>query len=500
MSDDRDVLFQPIPDSPQREALKSSADITIFGGANGGGKTAALVAAAGRGIYEGDSGWTAAVFRRTYPELKQLGGVIDQSKRFYPNASEAYNKNESKYEYPFGARVQFSHLQYEEDKEDWDGAELAFVGFDQLESFTQSQFTYLMSRLRAPESEYQPHCFATCNPTNKEHWLFEMLSWWLDEDGYPDPEREDETRYYHRDGDEFTWVDGPDVLDDEGISPASVKFIPSTVDDNPHISENYKRQLNSLDAVDHQRKRYGRWGVSRDDSPLSAHAIQVVDEVPDDAGIPVRYWDLADTDASAEGAAQASHTAGVRAVGLQCQWTICQHADLEARESCRYWTRGAPDGEQCPQCGHETLDTRQRDILLVTDATWFQLEGSDKENRIESAATRDGQETHVGFEQEGGSSGKDVVRKWSHRILPDHEVVGDRPTGNKRERMKLWVPMAQTGRLWVLRGGRARDYVDALVDMEPMDVVDATSGAAKMALDDERIDGKSDVYLGSVQF
>jgi len=418
-TDGREVLFQPIPDSPQQRALQSNADITIFGGANGGAKTATLVASAGRGVYAGDGGWTAAVFRRTYPELTQLGGVVDQSKKFYPNPSEYYNKNERKYEYSSGARVKFSHLQYEEDKETWDGAELAFVGFDQLESFTRSQFTYLLGRLRAPESAFEPHCFATCNPTGEKHWLYEFLAWWFDEDG---------------------------------------------------------------------------------DSPLSAHAIQVVDDIPDDVGIPVRYWDMADTDANADSAEQASHTAGIRGVGLTRQWTICQHADIQAHESCSYWCRGEPEGEKCPKCGHETLDTRQRDILLVTHATWFQLEGSDKENRICAVASQDGEEVHVGIEQEGGSSGKDVLRHWSNRLLPDHTVVGDKPTGEKRDRMDLWIPLAQTGRLWVLRSPRAQDYIDTLVDMEPMDVLDATSGVAKLALDDERIDGPSSTYLGSVSF
>jgi len=50
----------------------------------------------------------------------------------------------------------------------------------------------------------------------------------------------------------------------------------------------------------------------------------------------------------------------------------------------------------------------------------------------------------------------------------------------------------------VLRSGRAREYIDTLVDMEPQDVLDATSGAAKMALDDERIDGPQSVYLGTI--
>ena len=491
-----DGKFVPIPDSPQEEALASEADITIMGGANGGGKTAYVVGAAARGI--DDPGWYAALFRSTYPELRRT--LIKQSQKFYPNASDHYKSNNKVWEFPSGAEVDFSYLQHEDDKKAWDGAEITLLGFDQLEDFSQSQFTYLLGRLRSPDSKYEPRCVASCNPTGKDHWLYDFIKWWLDEDGYADPDKAGVTRYFHRNGDDIQWVDGPGVLSDEGLEPMSVKFVPATVDDNPHLGDDYKRQLASLDDVDKQQKWFGRWGVSRNDSPLASHAIQRVDEVPDDAGIPVRYWDLADTDASADSAEQASHTAGVRGVGLQRQWTMCQHADQETRESCSYWTQGEPESDTCPKCGHDTLDTRQRDVLLITHAAWFQLEADAKENRICAVASQDGQDTHIGFEQEGGQSGKDNVRKWKRRLLADYTVEGDRPTGDKRSRMKLWLAMAKRGRLWVLDTPRMQDYVDALVDMEPMDVVDATSGVAKMALDDDRVDGPTSVYLGSIDY
>lgn len=473
-----DGAFRAIPGSPQESALASTADITIFGGANGGGKTAALVAAAARG--HDDGGWNGVIFRRTYPELDQPGGVIDQSQKFYPDYGE-YNSTKSEWRFPSGARVSFSHMKHEDNKTDWDGAELTFIGFDQLEQFSQSQFTYMLGRLRSPDSSWKPHVFATCNPGGEGHWLYDFLSWWIDDNGFPISDRAGELRHFHRDGDEIEWVRGPDVLSEEGDEPVSVTFIPATVDDNPHVGPGYKRFLNSLSELKKKEKRFGQWGLSDDDNPLSAHAIQTVEAIPDDAGRPVRYWDLADTDRQADHADSASHTAGVKGVCFEREWTICQHNDDEKNESCSFWSSGSVDRDACPQCGHEALDTRPREVLLIIDAVWFQLEGSDKEDRICSVARADGAETLQVFEREPGQSGKDVARKWRKRKLPDLDVEDDHPTGQKRDRMSLWVPEAESGRFWVVGSDRTERYRKALVDMSPMDVVDATSGVAKCA-------------------
>lgn len=465
--------------------------------------TAALVAAAGRGVYARDPHWTAAVFRRTYPELDQPDGVIDQSKDFYPGPDQHYNASKSRWSFPSGAQVDFSHLQHEKSKKRWDGAQLTFIGFDQLEAFTQSQFFYLLGRARSPHSQFDPHIFATCNPPEgKDHWLYQVArsGGWVDEDGMPDHEAAGELQYFHRDGDEIRWAAGPDDLSAAGDEPMSMTMIPATVEDNPYLGDDYERFLNSLGEADRQRKRIGRWGVKRSDSPLEGHSIQFVDSVPDDAGIAVRYWDLADTDASADTADSASHTAGVRAAGLTRQWTLCQYADQSSSESCSYWCAGEPEGEQCPKCGHEQLDTRQRDVLVVSDPVWFQLAGGDKENRITAVASRDGQDVHVGIEQEGGQSGKDVIRKWRDRLLSDHTVEGDRPTGDKQDRMDLWRPLAEQGRLWVVEGPRSTDFVAALVDADPQDCRDALSGAAKMALDDDRVDGPDEVVIRTISY
>lgn len=68
---------------PRQEAfLSSPADVCIYGGAAGGGKTWAL-------IYDflkhyRNPGFGSVLFRRTLPEHKRQGGPWDESMSMYP--------------------------------------------------------------------------------------------------------------------------------------------------------------------------------------------------------------------------------------------------------------------------------------------------------------------------------------------------------------------------------------------------------------------------------
>jgi len=44
--------------------------------------------------------------------------------------------------------VQFGHLESENDKYGYQGAEFQFIGFDELTQFSESKYLYLATRLR----------------------------------------------------------------------------------------------------------------------------------------------------------------------------------------------------------------------------------------------------------------------------------------------------------------------------------------------------------------
>ena len=73
----------------QTEFLQTSADICIYGGAAGGGKTVALLLELLRHVSR-VANFTVVVFRRTTPQITNPGGLWDESQNFYPLVRSFY--------------------------------------------------------------------------------------------------------------------------------------------------------------------------------------------------------------------------------------------------------------------------------------------------------------------------------------------------------------------------------------------------------------------------
>ena len=109
----------------QLDALKSSADIVIGGGAAGVGKTFCLLLEPLRHINNPNFG--AVFFRRTSPMIRAEGGLWDSSQKIYSLVDGAEPKS-SIFEWNFssGAKIKFSHLEHEKNIYDWQGSEIPF--------------------------------------------------------------------------------------------------------------------------------------------------------------------------------------------------------------------------------------------------------------------------------------------------------------------------------------------------------------------------------------
>lgn len=266
------MLAEPVevidirPQPRQETFLSSPADIAIYGGAAGGGKTYALLLEPLRHI--GNHEFGAVIFRRTLPEITKEGAMWDEAGNVYPLMGARSNQTERSYRFPSGAKISFSHLQYETDLRAWRGAQVALMEFDQLETFSQTQFFYMLSRNRSA-SGIRPYVRATCNP--EPGWLASFLDWWIDQDGYAILNRSGAIRWMVRENDVTFWANSPEELkrDHPNSIPKSVTFILSTVYDNQILlnkDPGYLANLQALSKVDRarllgDRRRGGNWKV-----------------------------------------------------------------------------------------------------------------------------------------------------------------------------------------------------------------------------------------------
>src|SRR5436190_6797322 len=168
---------------PQTAFLQSPADICIYGGAAGGGKTAGLILEPLRHAIR-VANFTAVFFRRSTPQITNPGGLWDESQKFHPRLGGAPHLGMREWRWPRGGKIKFSHLQFDSTVYDWQGAQITLICFDELTHFTARQFFYMVSRNRSTLWR------AALHPDHQQPRRRQLLSWWIDpESGLPIPER-----------------------------------------------------------------------------------------------------------------------------------------------------------------------------------------------------------------------------------------------------------------------------------------------------------------------
>ena len=119
----------------------------MFGGAVGGGKTEILL----RWLAEGAKipNFSGLFLVRTKPQLAGTPTTpVERSFRFMVPLGGIYNASKWTWTFRNGAMIQFGSMQYELDKHKFDGREYHRIAFDQVEQFSETQYTHLFSRLR----------------------------------------------------------------------------------------------------------------------------------------------------------------------------------------------------------------------------------------------------------------------------------------------------------------------------------------------------------------
>ncbi|HOD08046.1 MAG TPA: phage terminase large subunit [Myxococcota bacterium] len=436
---------------PQEQFLFSEADIAIFGGQAGGGKSYGLLLEATRHI--DIPTFQAVIFRREFTEIAAAGGLWDTAREIYPWFGGRPIEGRYLYRFPSGAKIAFAHMQHEDDRLKWQGSQIPMIGFDELTTFTWRQFSFMLSRNRST-CGVPPYIRATCNP-DPDHFLRQLISWWIDDEtGLAIKERSGVIRYFINRDDELHWADSPDELTAKfkDAIPKSLTFINSTVFDNRILmreNPEYLANLQALPKIDRERLLHGNWNARATAGMyFQRHWFEVVDAAPA-GGQEVRYWDRAATDAASKNAAQSSWTAGVR-------------------------MRRSPGG-----------------VYYVLDVCRFQGSPLDVERTIRQVASQDGTSVIVGIEQDPGQAGKAEAQLqvrnlagYNARVNPVHESKG--------VRAKPVSAQAEAGNVKLVRGMWNEAFLNELQNFDgtescTSDQVDALSGAFMMLNSPKRV-------------
>jgi len=433
-----DIFPQP---GPQEMFLRSAADIAIFGGAAGSGKSWALLLETLR--HPPDvPGFDCVLFRRNTTDIRRPGGLWAESLKVFPDTGGIPINHRLEWRWPGGGSVKLAHLEYENTVLDWHGSQVPMIGFDELTTFTKMQFFYLLSRNRSTIG-IKPYVRASCN-ADAGSWVAELIAWWINQrTGYPIPERSGVVRFFVRGADDgLVWfATRGEAMRATGQPAETIKsltFISAKLNDNPALMRSdpsYLGNLMMLPAVERERLLNGNWKIRPSAGLYFNRAwVQVVDIAP--AVIQeARGWDLA--------------------------------ATPETTENDPDWTASVKVGR--------LTDGR----YLVMDATSLRGSPNDVERHVRNISSHDGYGVTVGLPQDPGQAGKSQIASFV-RMLAGYPVEWSPETGDKITRFSPFSAQAEAGNVLVLRGPwneRWFQMLEGFPELPHDDDVDATSRA-----------------------
>lgn len=301
----------------QELAMNTTPDVMIYGGAAGSGKSRLLLMKAAYYAYQ-DPDFEGVMFRRTSPPLKAAGGLFSEAKKLYAPFSNKIKEAvmEIKFNKTNGGNLKFTHLEHENDAEgNHQGLQYSFVGFDELTHFTMTQFLYLVGRLRS-ESETDSFCLGTTNP-DPDSWVLNFVEWYLDDEGYPDPEKCGVVRHFLiideapvfadtqeqlvEEYPDLCWIDNENTGEKVFVPPLTFCFIGGTIFDNPALIKANPKYLSALKAqtkVNRARLLDGNWYARPEGSNyVTRGMVKKAPVVPHNAK-RVRSWDKAGVEPS----------------------------------------------------------------------------------------------------------------------------------------------------------------------------------------------------------
>ena len=442
MAQNPDVTVLGPQAGPQTAFLSSPADIVFYGGSAGGGKTYGLLLDPLRYVQYPKFG--AVIFRRTYPEIKNEGGLWDESTNLYLPLGARPKETDLSWTFPSGCVISFAHLQHEKNIYSWQGAQVPYIGFDEVTHFTPRQFWYLLSRQRNVAGI--PNLVrATCNP-DPDSFVRNIIDWWIDQNGFAIPERSGVIRWFVRISDALVWADTKEELEEKypNIPPRSFTFISAKLSDNQVLMQKdpgYLATLMSLPLVDKARLLDGNWNIR----PMAGlyfkrHWFEIVDPelVPKRMVKICRGWDLAGT----------------------------------SKDDNTSSEKKLPDATAGVKMGRD-----KEGNIWVMDLVYDRMTPMQVERSVKNCATQDGMHTMIRLPQDPGQAGKAQVAHFA-KLLLGYSFRTRVMTGDKVTRAGAFSSACEHGLVKVVKAEWNDTFLTHLEQFPPEvgspDIVDAS--------------------------
>lgn len=251
------VGYNPAP--VQQEVHLCQANEILVGGAAGPGKSLCLLMDPiqtqllfehqrwERREIDRSIGW-AIHFRRNFKMLKQTiersqlyFRAIDPPTRSSPGAQ--YDSQEYIWTFSCGYRLQFGHIQNDEDRFNYLSSEYSHIAWDEVSEMSEEVYQFVNSRLRSSDPELSKRRRIVCASNPSGNWVRDYYVKWAPEG------RKLLTK-------KLTMSDGSEVV-------RSRVFIPATLKDNPNPEFRRSYEEDLRDKPPHIRKALleGDWWV-----------------------------------------------------------------------------------------------------------------------------------------------------------------------------------------------------------------------------------------------
>lgn len=422
------LVFAPASKA-QQQFLLSESDITFYGGAAGAGKSHCLLGAFLKFCHHPRT--RGVIFRRTTKQISNPGGLFDSAINLYKKVDPKLKirMRDLEIEFSSGATLKFAYLDKPADKYNFQGAELTFLGFDEIQQLTEDNVTYLFSRLRSTTVDYKKQIVATGNPDYNSfmrHWV----SFALDDRGIPIRKEIYPERFMiNTQGGGIRWADTKEELEDiygkgEDKGIMSFRFIPGTIYDNPPLMKadpTYVTKLKALPRVEMERLLYGSWYARQESAGyFKREWCNLVDYPNARAKQRVRAWDFAFSKPSE------------------------QYPNPD-------WTRGV------------LVSKDPSKIYTVEDVVGMRDRVHEVERLIFETAIRDGQDVTISIPQDpaaaAGAYAKDLQRRLAEMGF---NCRLSKPVKSKITRFMPFSSIAQAGFVHVVKGDWNSDFFDEL--------------------------------------